>query len=583
MQSSGVGTRNEQQEIGDNFPLPLLTLLFEDERLVVGGPLGLYELTLSPARQIDGSLLQPVAGWPTGQAVFQLYSYNGVRFAAGQSAYNEAPTLWQQIGVSWQPLSPLPAPAQNGTALLSLLATSETLLVGTDGAGLFASRDGGQNWQWIEPIGETFVAKLWAAPWDEELLLARMRNGLFRTSDSGQTWQHVFLPTDARVDAITAYTDRAILLGLGDGSLLYSNDNGLTWQPWGAPLRRDGLFYALQAAPDSSVTLLAGTQNGLSRSVDSGLSWQSVHLHNTPPSFYPVMALAQGTDQSLYLGSSDGVYRTASDKIRWEAYNTALPPKRVLDLARIPTSDAIEADVLFAATDVGLYRRHMDEAHWRFMGWEGSVPGILPHPTQGNQLYLRAAFERVYRTNDALSDTPADIQWEQRGMGMALTNEILSLAIDPTDPAIVFAGGATELFRSSDGSASWQRIYSTLDGQSIFALLVDAIVPERIYAGATNGLYRSEDSGETWQPWGDSLHNITISALAQHPSDSNIFFVGTKQNSLWYSLDAGETWVKAAELPAASHVYDILVDQTDAHVYAATSHGFWQAQLLILP
>jgi len=60
------------------------------------------------------------------------------------------------------------------------------------------------------------------------------------------------------------------LVGVSGAGLEASPDGGLTWQALTAP---GGQIASLAAATDGSV-LLAGTTNGLYRSVDAGKSWQ---------------------------------------------------------------------------------------------------------------------------------------------------------------------------------------------------------------------------------------------------------------------------------------------------------------------
>jgi photosystem II stability/assembly factor-like uncharacterized protein len=565
--------------------LPLYTLLFEDGHLLLGGPLGLHQIALPTDRRLVHRPVTPIATWPAGQALFALErSPTGELYAAGSTPATAQPALWRRApNGAWQQLTPLPAPAAAGNAILSVLATADRLFVGLDGAGLFVSEDEGATWQPVAPIGETFVAKLWAAPWDDDLLLARTRRGLWRSADGGRTWQPSPLADDVRVDSITAYGETGILLGLGDGSLRFSNDEGRQWQPWGSSLGRGGLFYTLTVAPDSGVTLLAGTEYGLSRSVDGGLTWQRVQIRGIPRTFYPLSALAQTNDGVLYLGSHDGVYRLLDGGDRWQPWHEALPRQRVLALATTVGNESAPP-VIIAGSEVGLFRRSSTEAHWRFLGWEGSVPGLLLDPTDPNRLYLRAAFERVYATDALLSDNPGETAWRQQATGMALTSEILALAVDPTAPQVLYAGGAVELFKSEDSAATWQRIdRPPLTGQSIFALLVDGQRPEQIFAGATAGLYRSDDGGATWQQWGDDLPEMTFTALAQHPTIPALFVAGTKDNGLWISVDGGARWQQVSAVGTGTTVHALLIEMADpvtTQIHAATDRGFWRGSFV---
>lgn len=554
---------------------PVTTLLFhpnQPAQLLLGGPDGLFQLRLDYSPAAAPLLMTPLLGWPPGLGVFALAADpDGTLYAATTTLYAAAPTLWSsRDGRVWRVLPPLPAPP--GVALLSVLATPTHLLVGTAGAGLFRLAYGAAQWQSAPAIGETFVAALWAAPWDAQLLLARTRAGLFRSVDGGNQWQRSELPVDSRVDSISAFAGQTILLGLGDGTLVRSFDAGVSWQAWGSSLGRDGLFYTLTVVPGTTVNLLAGTQHGLYRSLDGGLTWQRVRLQEVPATFFRTQAFVEAADGTLYLGSADGVYRSRNQGGGWQWSSTALPVKAVLAL----TTGGAAGTTLFAGTEAGAYRFEQGDAHWRFLGWAAAVPGLVASPTAPNQLYLRAAYERIYRTDEAESDTPDAVAWEQRGRGMALTSEILALAIDPTNDQILYAGGATELFKSTDGARRWQVIGAALAGQSVFALLIDPQMPQTIYAGATNGLYQSTDGGNIWQPLGAALTDRTVSALAQHPSNPNLLVAGTKFQGLWLSYDGGRTWSQTG-VPAAATIYRVNFSRDGRWLFAATDHGFWRA------
>lgn len=559
--------------------LPLVTLLFNPHRpdqLLLGGPDGLFQLTLGADRAVLAASVQPAAGWPLALPIFALHeAADGTIYAAAATAYGTPPTLWSsRDGASWQTSAPLPPPATTGTAILSVLHTPSGLFVGTDGAGLFMQRNGATTWQPVSAIGETFVAALWAAPWDEQLLLARTRAGLFRSVDGGVKWAISTLPVDVRVDSIAAFAGNTILLGLADGTLLRSFDQGASWLAWGSSLGRDGLFYTLAVIPETGVNLLAGTQHGLYRSLDGGLTWQAVQVRNPPPTFFPTQALAQSADGTLYLGGGDGVYQSQYQGADWRAASVALPKKAVLALA----TGGDQADLLFAGSEAGVFRLTRGAAHWQALGWTGSVPGLALARQDPNRLYLRAAYERIYSTDQAQSESPDAVTWTQQGRGMALTSEILSLAIDPTNDQVLYAGGATELFKSTDGAQQWQPIGAALTGQSIFALLVDAQVPTTLYAGATNGLYLSNDGGTAWQQRGTALRGITVSALARHPTRPDLLFAGTKYRGIWSSADQGRTWQQGAALPPVT-VYTLLLSTDGKWLFAATDHGFWRAPI----
>ena len=67
---------------------------------------------------------------------------------------------------------------------------SYSILVGTTGAGLFQSPDGGENWSRIrDPFpGESQVRALASDPQKPNVVYAGSNNGIYRSEDAGNSW-----------------------------------------------------------------------------------------------------------------------------------------------------------------------------------------------------------------------------------------------------------------------------------------------------------------------------------------------------------------------------------------------------------
>lgn len=538
----------------------IFTLRFDPqqpEELWVGTADGLYH----GSPDGTGAVWQRVAEWPLATAAFALDADgNGVLYAAGAH-----PAVWmKEDGDPWQPLAALPGVG----AVLSVAVAGDVLLAGSDGYGLFVSRDRGRSWQMASDIGETFVAALWVAPWDDRFILARTRAGLFRSTDGAATWEPIAAEIEGRVDAITGDALQTIYLGMSTGLVYRSTDGGDTWQPWGEGMGRDGMVNLLTVAPGTTQTFYAGTQYGLYRSQDHAQSWQPIT--QTLGSFRAT-ALAQTPDGTLYLGNEDGVYRSADQGERWERRAAGLPPRAVLSLAVAPG----DPQVLYAATEGdGVYVSSDGGGDWTQLAWDNFIiPELALDPHQPDRIYVRVAYERIYASDDG------GLTWTARWDGMETTTEIMSMALSPHDPAVIYAGGIVDVFKSEDGALHWRRIGDEMAGQSIFHLAVDAHVAATVYAGATKGLYRSDDGGNRWRSWGEGLADITVTALAFHPNDAKRIYVGAKYRGVYASEDGGESWHPAATGMGEVSVDNLLVDVNGRWLYAATDRGFWRAAL----
>src|SRR3954465_16093630 len=84
---------------------------------------------------------------------------------------------------------------------------------------------------------------------------------------------------------------------------------------------------------------------------------------------------------------------------------------------------------------------------------------------------------------------------------------VWKIAVDPTDPDIIFAGPRpAALFRSKDGGRSWQKLPAEMAEECpnvriprVTALSVDPTDHRNVWAGVeVDGVRRSRDGGESW-------------------------------------------------------------------------------------
>jgi GH35 family endo-1,4-beta-xylanase len=231
--------------------------------------------------------------------------------------------------------------------------------------------------------------------------------------------------------------------------------------------------------------------------------------------------------------------------------------------------------VLYAATEGdGIYRSQDGGSTWSQYAWPGYIiADVLPDPDLPQRVYARVAYERIYVSDDD------GATWTARWDSMPPTTEIMSLAVSPHDGDMLYAGAATELYRSRNRAVDWQRIGGELAGQSVFLVSMDVESPEIVYAGATKGIYRSKDAGATWQPWGTGLEDITVTALAMDPLNPGVAYVGTKHRGIYASYTGGQTW-HPASTEEKDHTVHALQVSSDGHwLYAATDRGFQRTDL----
>ena len=92
------------------------------------------------------------------------------------------------------------------------MAGNYSILVGTTGAGLFQSPDGGENWSRIrDPFpGESQVRALASDPSNPNIVYAGSNNGIYRSEDSGSSWAKLDSPMDGLNIWSIAWRERVV-------------------------------------------------------------------------------------------------------------------------------------------------------------------------------------------------------------------------------------------------------------------------------------------------------------------------------------------------------------------------------------
>jgi len=143
----------------------------------------------------------------------------------------------------------------------------------------------------------------------------------------------------------------------------------------------------------------------------------------------------------------------------------------------------------------------------------------------------------------------AGTSWIRHRSPFPLNSRIQALVVHPTEAHTMFAGGDTGLFMSHNGGAKWERIESQGDVPTIWSLAVDPIDPQILFAGTRPaGVYRSRDGGQRWEKLAVdiakecSIGTPFVTSVMVDPDDHHIVWAGVEIDGVFRSLDGGETW-----------------------------------------
>jgi photosystem II stability/assembly factor-like uncharacterized protein len=273
-----------------------------------------------------------------------------------------------------------------------------------------------------------------------------------------------------------------------------------------------------------------------------------------------------GRPNLLYLGTADGyIYRSRDAAEHWQ------PLGRVAN--GVVTAMVVSADVsgeLFSSVWTaekngeggGVFLSRDSGKTWQSAGLAGHAVRALMQAPSDRSILVAGALDGVFRSNDSGKS------WKRiTPLGDLELRNFDSLAMDPQDPEIIYAGTFHLPWKTVNGGKSWAPIHGgMIDDSDVLSMEVDSSSPQRIFASACSGIYQSEDAGAHWK----KIEGLPYSArrtlaIRQHPSNSAILFAGTTEG-LWKTTDSGARWHRISSKDWV--INSILIERT-----APTSFG----------
>jgi photosystem II stability/assembly factor-like uncharacterized protein len=415
---------------------------------------------------------------------------------------------------------------------------------------VYRTTNGGARWRRFRgpsPVSQPgTLALVPAAGRGLPILWAGTQNGAFRSLDGGVTWEDASPDLHHRwIEALVAHPDRPGVLWAASPfssrrdhapGIFKSVDGGTSWRASNRGLLALPVF-SLALDPVTPGVLWAGSPYvaGVLRSTDGGATWMERNGNREPLEVVSDLAVDPRDPETVW-AASRGVFVTEDGGATWEARSEGL----------------VDEGGNFASVHVlQLAAAHPSVAYAGTSAPEGA---------------------RLYKTVDA------GAHWVQLASLPALFH-IADVLVDPRDPDVVavttddFELERGALWISRDGGATWEA--APLGGSSyVWSLAIDPHNPDVLYAGGDEGIFRSADSGRTWQ-------RVADLQVADHPdlvvSPTGAVWASTR-TGVYRSADGLSGWTA---VPGVERFFvtEIEVDPHDpGSVLAATLGGVFRHQ-----
>jgi uncharacterized repeat protein (TIGR01451 family) len=318
---------------------------------------------------------------------------------------------------------------------------------------------------------------------------------------------------------------------------------------------------------------------GFYRSQDGGVSWTLVS-QNTPSPFVD-MALDPSNPKRLYAvnNAPDSVFVSTDGGVSLSVVSSL--PSAVTQPAKVVISQngaticLANAAQLYCSVDSG-------------QSWQARTPvstyanalinNLIMDPEDSNSMYVTAVVSATGTANLATHDggltwtplAPTDVSnpgvyalainptnslqlwsaqtngvWMSADRGQTWTNllatYVVSIAIDATNPAIVYVGdGQGHLLRSSNSGSAWTDVTGNLAVNNVGSIAINTSQDSQLLVGGLNGVAGSSTAGVTWAVQNTGFNGTTVTELSADPSTDRIY-IAVPESGIFYTANGSGT------------------------------------------
>jgi photosystem II stability/assembly factor-like uncharacterized protein len=424
------------------------------------------------------------------------------------------------------------------------------------------------GWLRLEPLEDRTLLSAWAAKGPAPILNA---------APGGD-------PASGRIAAVAADPAdlNTLYIAAAGGGVWKTSNGGTTW----TPLTDDQqtLFMgAITLAPTDPNIIYAGTGEGdnsgdsfygrgVLKSTDAGATWTLLGNRQFDRKTISQIVVSPTDANTVYvavgglgvngISGGTGIWKSSDGGVTWANMTTAITTSATYSDVQI---DPLDPQTIYAAIGEfdgssanGIYKTTNGGKSWALVGNAPKGNGIGNAKiaiAPSNDLVLYASFTNPSTGSLArmMKSVDGGLTWKQLTATPNYMGQIgwyaSTLAVDPTSPDTVYAGGQASVVRSLNGGTTWSDISAGFNGHGPHpdhhGIGFDAA--GRLLDGNDGGIWRLDNSSPV--RWSDLNGNLQITqfvGIALHPSNPNMAYGGSQDNgteefvgSLPWELTAG--------------------------------------------
>lgn len=404
-----------------------------------------------------------------------------------------------------------------------------------------------------EPMGPTTVASISYNPGNgrvnviavdpenpDAIYAGTPASGLWRSLDHGGTWAPLFTNMPSMGVSGIAFDTAGtgtIYIATGDGDagdtysagVLKSTDDGQSWTSTGLDwsISQSRTTRTLRMDPTDPQRLYCAASTGLFRTLDGAATWLQVSTGS-----YRDVEFKPGDPSQVY-ACTDRFYRSVSGG---EAFTTSATDG-------LPNTDLVgrmAIAVCEAAPEV-VYALCSNEADNSYLGlWRSDDGGL--------SFTLRSDAPNIFSYSENGSDEGGQAWYD------------MALAVDPTDPDVVYVGGIN-VWKSTNGGDTWSIkshwVYPAEVGYTHADIHALEVINGTVYCGSDGGAFMSLDAGAEWSNISHGLDIMQFYRLGSSELAPDLIMAGAQDNGSNRYASGAWTHVRGADgMEAAVDPFD---------------------------
>jgi photosystem II stability/assembly factor-like uncharacterized protein len=396
---------------------------------------------------------------------------------------------------------------------------SNVILIGTPGAGIYKTTNGGASWT---PVFDSkpflYIGAIAYDPNNPSIVYAGtgdpdvpftvfIGDGIYKSTDGGNTWTNT---------------------GLGNAKII----NKIVVNP----ANSNEIYVAALGNP-----IIADANRGIYKSTNGGTTWTQVLLIDNQTGV---------TDIEINPSNPQILYATSYTCIRNATVNI-----RYSNQARV-------------------YKTTNGGGNWTVL--QGGLPNfkvnrysICMSAQDPNKLYV-AVSDSLYSMYSVYTTTNAGTNWTNVGNNGISGNYgnfgwyFSAIEVSPNNDDEVYIAGV-ELFKSWDGGANWSLNMPAWWNYDVHADIhvIKFVAPGIYYLGTDGGMYRTTDDGANYTDI-DNIPNTQFYRVEVNPFNSGIYWGGAQDNgTCWGNASTANAWWREF----GGDGFQMRFDPTDAQTY----------------